>query len=89
MKNVVGEVGGFAEKLKKAKADGYIASRHLEVLQNVVEVGHPSAHRGYFPSIDELRVALEVVKHLLRGQYVLLEGSRRLVSGVPKRKKRL
>lgn len=67
----IGEDGGFAEKLKRFEENGYVTALHADSLRKVLDVGHASVHRAYFPNEADVRTCVEVVKHLMHGLYAL------------------
>lgn len=83
---LVGDTGGFAQKLKQLEKDKHITPKNKEIIENVLEVGHASAHRGHFPELADLHSVLEIVNHLLKEVYVLGPESLRLKSITPQRK---
>ena len=67
----IGEAGGFAEKLRRFEENGFVTVLHADSLRKVLDVGHASAHRAYFPNEEDVKTCVEVVKHLMHGLYVL------------------
>lgn len=67
----IGEDGGFGDKLKRFEENECVTTLHADSLRKVLDVGHASAHRTYFPSGEDVRTCVEVVKHLMQGLYVL------------------
>ena len=63
--DVVGDIGGFKQKLKALEDGGHITIRNKNILENTLELGHASAHRAHFPQKKELEAALKVLLHLL------------------------
>ena len=83
--DLVGDIGGFSQKLDQLEKEKHITPKNKEILENVLEVGHASAHRGYFPELEDLRSVLDIVIHLLQEVYVLGTESKRLKEMTPKR----
>lgn len=83
----IGDIGGFAKKLNHLVNKGFITKRNKQILDKALEVGHASAHRGYFPTIEKLRTVLEIVNHLLKEIYILEKASNEIKKDVPPRKK--
>lgn len=79
----IGEEGGFAEKLKRFEENGYVTPLHADSLRKVLDVGHASAHRAYFPDEEDVRTCTEVVKHLMHGLYVLHPMVERMSENTP------
>jgi hypothetical protein len=82
---LVGDKGGFSEKLRALVDKDFITSNDRQILENALEVGHASVHRGHFPKPNELKVALDIVGHMLEGAFVLGKASERLRDSAPKR----
>lgn len=84
--DLVGDIGGFGEKLKRLQDKGHIGDRERAILEIAVDVGSASAHRGHNPSKEDLNILLDIVEHLLRGIYVLHPASEKLKAATPPRK---
>lgn len=82
---LIGDIGGFDEKLRKLLKEGHISINEKEILSIAVDVGHASAHRGHTPIKEDLNTLLDIVEHLLKGIYVLHPASQRLKATTPKR----
>jgi hypothetical protein len=82
----LGDIGGFAEKLQRLEKKRFITPKKRQIIENVLEVGHASVHRGHFPTAKDLRVVMDIVDHLLEEIYVLDNISESLRESVPKRK---
>lgn len=61
----VGDVGGFAQKLKRLENEGFISTKDRLVLELALEVGHEATHRVRQPSLHECQGALEITENLL------------------------
>lgn len=85
--DVVGDIGGFKQKLKALEGGGHITIRNKNILENTLELGHASAHRAHFPKKEELKAALKVLLHLLDEIYLLESKAKKIAESVPKRKK--
>lgn len=81
----VGDIGGFAEKLRKLEEKRLVTPKKRQIIENALEVGHASAHRGHFPTAEALKVVMDIVDHLLEELYVLDKTSESLRASVPKR----
>ena len=81
----VGDIGGFKEKLESLEGKGLISKKKHEMIEVVLEVGHASMHRGYFPLLEDLRTILSIVDHLLEDIYVLDKTSEFLKASTPRR----
>ncbi len=82
---LVGDIGGFAEKLTELQNKGHISPKEKEILAIAVDVGHASAHRGHTPNKEDLNTLLDIVEHILKRIYVLHPASQRLKETTPKR----
>ena len=85
--DIVGDIGGFKQKLKALEAGGHITIKNKNILENTLELGHASAHRAHFPKKEELKSALKVLLHLLDEIYLLESKAKEIAESVPKRKK--
>lgn len=83
----VGDIGGFEEKLKEFAKNGYVTEQHADILRTVLDAGHASMHRTYFPNADDLNTCADVIKHLLQGIYILHPKVQGLAANTPKRPK--
>jgi hypothetical protein len=81
----VGDVGTFKEKLKALHAAGFIASHQLRTLGVAIDTGNASAHRGFTPEEQDIRMVQEIVEHLLQSVYVHPENAKVLALRTPKR----
>lgn len=85
MRDHVDEQNSFKEYLKAFRTAGYVTDQHAALIATVVDAGSASAHRAYFPNTADLRVCIEVVKHLLHGVYVLKPKVDVVTENTPKR----
>lgn len=81
----VGDIGSFAGKLHKLEEKRLITPKKRKIIETLLEVGHASIHRGYFPTAEDLQVVMDIVDHLLEELYVLDKTSESLRASVPKR----
>lgn len=81
----VGDIGGFAEKLRQLEEKRLITPKKRQIIESILEVGHASVHRGHFPTAKDLKVVMDIVDHLLEELYVLDKTSESLRASVPKR----
>jgi hypothetical protein len=56
--DTIGDIGGFAKKLKRLKDDNFINSAQYELLEIVIDVGSAAAHRGHRPDKQHLIACL-------------------------------
>lgn len=85
---LLGSDDSFKEKTKKLFAAGHILQADKTALDAVIEAGHASAHRGHFPSQDDLTVILDIAEQLLHRQYIQPELVKQLVSNTPSKPKK-
>lgn len=85
----VGEDGGFSEKLSRFQQNGYVTSLHADSLRKVLDVGHASVHRAYFPNEEDVRTCVEVAKHLMHGLYVLHPRVQAMATNTPEDPRRI
>ncbi|MDE2464535.1 MAG: hypothetical protein KGO02_12575 [Alphaproteobacteria bacterium] len=81
----VGNDGRFDERLQRLLDKRDITPEQHNALNNALEVGHASAHRGHIPSMAEVAKLRNIVEHLLRQVYTLGPDSVELAERVPKR----
>lgn len=85
--DMVGDIGGFAHKLKTAVANGMIDATQHDVIAAAVDAGHTASHRGFVPTFEQLEDVLVIVEYALKDRYVTQNASDRLKVAVPKREK--
>lgn len=83
----VSDEGGFETKLGLFEKNGYVTPQHADAIRKVLDAGHASMHRTYFPNTDDLKTCVEVVKHLLHGVYVLHPKVQNMAANTPPRPK--
>lgn len=81
----LGDAGGFGQKLKKAKDEGWITESHFKVLDAAIEAGNAAAHRAYKPDIKQLNLVLDIVEHLIQSLHVLEASAQRISAKTPPR----
>jgi hypothetical protein len=79
----IGDDGGFEAKLGRFEKGGYVTPQHADSIRKVLDAGHASMHRTYFPNPDDLRTCVEVIQHLMHGLYVLHPKVQSLAANVP------
>jgi hypothetical protein len=84
MNDAVGDIGGFAAKLKKLVTDGYLGSQDKEILEAALEAGHAAAHRGHAPSPQNVNHVMDIVENLLQ-KYALRNAAAKLSKTTPRR----
>jgi hypothetical protein len=85
LNDLVGDVGGFAQKLNEAVKSGYVTEKQRQTIESAVEIGHAASHRGYYPTIEEVFDVLDIVEHALVGGYVIGKASSRLNASIPRK----
>jgi hypothetical protein len=83
--DLVGDKGGFEKKVNLLVEQGHITVKKKEIINSALEVGHASAHRGYFPDLSDLNQVVDIVEHLLQEIYVLGDAAKKLNEKTPKR----
>ncbi|MEK7761543.1 MAG: DUF4145 domain-containing protein [Nitrospirota bacterium] len=86
--HLVGDKGGFSQKLRLLEEKRHVNSMEREVLQIAVDVGSASAHRGHNPGKDDLNTLLDIVEHILKTVFVLRPASEKLKQSTPSRQQR-
>lgn len=86
MLNEIGDVGSFAEKLKKLETEGFLSAKNSEVLNAALDVGHAASHRGYCPSGKHVQIVMDIVENLLQAT-ILQKVADDLKKATPQRKR--
>ena len=84
MSEKLGDVGGFAKKLKKLEEEGFVSKVNKEYLEAALEAGHAAAHRGHEAKAAEVSHVMDIVENLLQN-YVLEKGAAALRAATPQR----
>lgn len=87
MTEKLGDIGGFAVKIKKLESNGLISKVNKAVLEAVLEAGHAAAHRGHKAKPNEINQVVDIVENLLQS-HVLERAAENLKSKTPKRDKK-
>ena len=85
--DMLGDIGGFAHKLKTAVANGMLDATQHGVIADAIDAGHAASHRGFVPTFEQLEDVLVIVEYALKDRYVTQKASDRLKDAVPKREK--
>lgn len=80
----LGDIGGFAQKIKRLETDGLISRPNKEVLDAALEIGHAATHRGHKARADEVNQVIDIVENLLQS-HVLAASAENLKSKTPQR----
>ncbi len=84
----LGDIGGFEQKLKAAKDEGWLTKEQAKILGAAIKSGNAAGHRGFEPDYNHLNAVLDIVEHVVQLTYVLGSAADRLSKETPKRKKR-
>ncbi len=84
----VGDVGDFPAKLATIERAGLISKSNREFLEVAIDAGSASAHRGFKPSQDNLKLLLDITENLITSIYIMPGEIKSLSKKVPPRPKR-
>jgi len=84
MNEKLGDIGGFAQKIKSLEAGGLISKSNKAVLEAALEAGHAAAHRGHKARANEVNQVIDIVENLLQS-HVLAASAENLKSKTPRR----
>lgn len=84
MNDEVGDIGGFAAKMKEMKTSGVISQRNADTLEAALDAGHAAAHRGHRPHLDQVEQVMDIVENLLHTT-ILKNAASILKASTPKR----
>ena len=94
MTSLVGDVGGFDQKLKKMVAVNHIDDTERTLFDAVVESGNAAAHRGFQPGAQILSKVMDILEAVIARKIVyprqkteLVAEATKILSAVPKRVK--
>jgi hypothetical protein len=92
----VGPERSFKEKLNELVSKGFIGIVDKERLEVLVDAGSASAHRGWSPTMEDLRSMMDILEHFVETAFVepfrrraLDAKAAKVKTGVPKRKTRV
>lgn len=88
MLDKVGDVGSFNAKLNAMQARGLIAIKQREFLEAALEAGNASAHRGHYPSSENLDHVMDILENIIAQVYVLPGAGKSLRRSTPKRRRK-
>ena len=60
----------FTEKLEKLRDGGHITEKEKDNLTVLVEAGNASAHRGWFPNSEDIRVLLNILENFIENTII-------------------
>jgi len=84
MNEQLGDIGGFAQKIKKLELEGLISKPNKEILEAALDMGHAAAHRGHKARVNEVNQVIDIVENLLQN-CVLTTAAENLKSKTPQR----
>jgi uncharacterized protein DUF4145 len=82
----IGDVGDFPTKLNAFEKAGFISTTNKTLVEQTINAGSASAHRGYKPSTEDLYALLDVTENLISSTYVLPEAVNRVAKKIPPRR---
>lgn len=85
MRNKLGDIGTFSEKLAALEEQGYVGKKNREFVSAAIEAGSAAIHRGLAPDDANLNLVMDIVESLLESVYVLGAGADRLRQVTPKK----
>jgi hypothetical protein len=88
MIQIVGDVGGFDQKLKRMRELGQLSDRHVDMLTTVIDAGSAAAHRGFNPPSELLQEMVTVIEVIIRDHFItgpMLDHLKRFVPPRPPR----
>lgn len=86
MNERIGDIGGFAEKLRVLEGDGLISKQSKEYLDAALNAGHAAAHRAHKARVKEVNQVIDIIENILQN-YVLEKAAENLKAKTPSRKK--
>jgi hypothetical protein len=84
MKERVGDLGGFEQKLDAMVAAGYVSGRNRDVLAVALDAGHAASHRGHQASVEDTGLVIDIVENLLHTD-LIERASAKLGASIPPR----
>ena len=81
----VGDIGSFPTKLFAVEKEEFISPKNREFLEVTIDAGSASAHRGFKPSQEDLKLLLDITENLIASIYVLPGQVKALSTKVPPR----
>lgn len=84
LNSLVGDIGGFEQKLKEAVKQGLIEQRYEDPLSSIIESGHAASHRGHTYDRKSFELIMSILEQLLHRIYIISkeEEELRLKSGL-------
>ena len=88
MTTILGDIGGFSEKLYKMEQDGHISTKQRELLETVIAGASATSHRGYRPKWNFVEQMVFRVESLIEQHYIADPELQKEKANIPKRKKK-
>ena len=85
----VDPVVSFAEKVKWLQDEGKIGRDEKSHLDVLTEAGGASAHRAWEPSLEDLRILMDIMEAFLYRTFIIAAEVKKLKDGIPRRQKRV
>jgi hypothetical protein len=83
----VDQTKSFAGKLDQLQKDGHISPGEKKALDALTDAGNAAAHRGWEPSLEELKHLVFIMEHFVKG-FALKEKAETLKGSIPPRQRR-
>jgi hypothetical protein len=83
----VDQTKSFAGKLDQLEKDGHISTGQRKALDVLTDAGNAAAHRGWEPSLEELKILISIMEHFVKG-FALKEEAETLKQSIPPRQRR-
>lgn len=84
MTSILGDNGGFNQKIKTMRDKGFITNNQHELLEVVIDAGNASAHRGYTPTKETMKQIMQIVNNIFENT-ILDRKAKSIIKEVPKR----
>lgn len=86
MTEKVGDVGTFQAKVSALEKARFITPEHGKFLVQTIDAGSASAHRGFRPTAENLKLLLDITENLISSIYVFPHAVNAMSKNVPRRK---
>jgi len=77
----------FAEKLSDLEINKLIGQKEKDILNVLTDAGNAAAHRGWKPTLTELKTMMDIFETFLYRTFILDTAAQNLKPSIPKRKK--
>jgi len=77
--------GTLAAMVSALAADGHVTNADAKVLHDIRDIGNLAAHEARAHTLDEIKIALRAVEHLLNGAFVMPHYTKTLPPARPKK----